>query len=355
MHRLRLQWALIMNRLITGLLVALCLQSAHATEFVPQQRASIQQYINNKAPVVLPKRLPHIKLAQSLLLLGAGGTIAPSYIGPGDVLSGAVAWWGLRCYNAAFSGNMVDVADAATGSTTGTRLQCAAGNVITALSSASACTFVTGNACSSLATTCAISCNIVTLYDQSGNKNCTVGVAACDVTQATNTNRMTFISGCVGSLPCMTNTGVRGLVSSANFTSLAVPYTIVSAQERTSGTNIQSVVRLASAGNYFGGAANIIECVSGSSNAVNGVSDNVWHVVQNALNSAGTNTNCIIDGTTNNFANSVATGTGAVSIGGDNFSQFLKGNIVEVGIWPTEISGTPAVTMNSNIHSYWGF
>src|SRR5437879_10288669 len=108
----------------------------------------------------------------SMMLLGVGGSgAAAAYSGPGDVVSGAFAWWGMLCYSNAYSGNVADITDAATGNTTGTRLQCSFG-IVSALVSGSACTFVTGNACSSLATTCATACNVVTLYDQSGNTNC---------------------------------------------------------------------------------------------------------------------------------------------------------------------------------------
>ena len=39
---------------------------------------------------------------------------APTYVGPGDVVSSASAWYGLRAYNAADRGNkLADICDAA--------------------------------------------------------------------------------------------------------------------------------------------------------------------------------------------------------------------------------------------------
>ena len=94
-----------------------------------------------------------------------------AYTGIGDIAglssNNPIAWWGLRCFSSTTSGTIADITDSATGNTTGTRLQCAAGGIVTAVVSASACTFVTGFACSTLATTCAVGCNVRELYDQS--------------------------------------------------------------------------------------------------------------------------------------------------------------------------------------------
>ena len=54
----------------------------------------------------------HAQMApwQPLVLIPAPG--APSYTGPGDVVSGATAWYGLRAYNAAYatgSNNAVNI------------------------------------------------------------------------------------------------------------------------------------------------------------------------------------------------------------------------------------------------------
>jgi hypothetical protein len=92
-----------------------------------------------------------------------------AYVGPCDV-SGVtcVAYFSANgCAQNSYAGNVIDVVDTATGNTTGTRLQCASG-VVSALVSGSACTFVTGNACSTLATTCATSCVHSTVYNQMG-------------------------------------------------------------------------------------------------------------------------------------------------------------------------------------------
>jgi len=69
----------------------------------------------------------------------------PMYVGPRDINGTAFAFWSTHCINKAYSGNVMDITDTATGTTTGTRLVCNNG-VVSALVSGSACTFVTGPA-----------------------------------------------------------------------------------------------------------------------------------------------------------------------------------------------------------------
>lgn len=164
-------------------------------------------------------------------MTGAGkGT--PAYVGPGDIAT-FLFWHGFRCYNGTYSGNVADITDAATGNTTGTRLQCANG-VVVDLVSGSACTFVTGNACSSLATTCATACNVRTLYDQLGSVNCTT---TCNATQTTNANRPTLVMSCVNSSPCMESSGLNQVLANSTGTySFADPNSFSVVANFTSGT-----------------------------------------------------------------------------------------------------------------------
>jgi hypothetical protein len=126
-----------------------------------------------------------------------------------------------RCYQHSYSGSHIDLVDAATGNTTGTRLQCANG-VISALVSGSACTFVTGNACSSLTTTCGtagspISCEIVTFYDETGAAKCG---GACNWTAA-HGSRALYTYNAVGSQACATFNGTSSNYTMTGFTGQA--------------------------------------------------------------------------------------------------------------------------------------
>lgn len=65
---------MIMLRFIAVLIAALFIQQAHADQFIPLQADhGIQKYIKRNAPTELHAAAPRIRLAQSLLLLGAGG------------------------------------------------------------------------------------------------------------------------------------------------------------------------------------------------------------------------------------------------------------------------------------------
>src|SRR6185312_1795341 len=96
--------------------------------------------------------------AQGVTTLGAGSSAKAAavagYQGPGDVVSGALAWWGLRCYSAAYTGKVAEIWDASTGTTSNTTMSCATGGVIT-FSTSTGCT-AGGATCQPLATTCSV-------------------------------------------------------------------------------------------------------------------------------------------------------------------------------------------------------
>jgi hypothetical protein len=104
------------------------------------------------------------------------GTAA--YIGPGNVVSGAIAWWGLRPYTLAYSGNVMDICDVATGATCGT---------VTAAAGVLTFPLIGGLSCDG-----GVACNISNLYDQSGQTKCNSNASPCDVVQATNSKRPTL-------------------------------------------------------------------------------------------------------------------------------------------------------------------
>jgi len=278
-----------------------------------------------------------------------------SYQGPGDVVSGALIWYGVRCYAEAYSGNVMDVTDAATGSTTGTRLQCASG-VVSALVSASACTFVTGNACSSLATTCAVSCNVVTKYDQSGTNTCT-GAIPCNVTQATNADRPTLNTNCIGGKYCLVFTSAQFLADSVGPAStISPPYTITAVCERTPTSNsTQDCISWGSAGRaQLGyGTTNNGFVYAGSSVNVSGVTDAVWHSINAYVPTTG-------------FGNFYADGTltGSLTVGASTIASThvpyisgankLVGNFTEGGLWNFQFTTGQYQSMCENEQAFYG-
>ena len=282
----------------------------------------------------------------------------PGYTGPGDIItSGAMMWWGMRCYNNAYAGNVADITDSATGNTTGTRLQCSSGTV-SALVSGSACTFVTGNACSSLATTCATACNVLTLYDQSGALKC-AGAIACTVTNAANADRPTVTVSCQNSHPCMVfNGSAQQMLSAANLASTqAQPIYMSFVAKRTGNfTSFAGVAVPGSGGSPYGGfanAANQITCYAGNTASV-AATDNAVHAAQIQFNS--TTSVFYVDGASTTGQNC---GTGSASgaqptVGNSGFGQLMTGQVMEVGFWAGSNTGSNS-TMNSNQHTYWSF
>jgi hypothetical protein len=268
---------------------------------------------------------------------------APSYQGPGDVTAGAKMWWGLRAYSAATAGNKVANVCNSTG---GTDVGCA--DMLSSATTGQLVPATIGGI------TCpGANCTVKILYDQTAGNNCTAGT--CDVSQATVASRPTLDASCIGSLPCMNfHTAPLSLATAANATAVAAPYTYVGAAIRTGTASVQTISRSGSSGIYFANAANSGECVTGANNVVSGVADNAWHAFIMVDTTSSSNTACIIDGTTTNFANQIGFGGGILTIGTDTFSQPLKGEIVEVGVWPSSLTSV-ATTMNSNIHTFWGF
>jgi hypothetical protein len=276
------------------------------------------------------------------------------YTGPGDVVSGAYAWWGLRCYNNAYSGLVADITDASSGNTTGTRLQCSSGTV-SAVVSGSACTFVTGNACSSLATTCASSCNVVTLYDQSGASNCT---GPCNMAQASNGARPTVMVSCLNSHPCMVFNGTSHLLQTPNPASSQIqPYTMSGVAERTGNTSVFADIIGANTNAVqflFNSGANQFTLYAGSVASPVTANDSAYHAIQGVYN--GSSSIIYVDGTqtTGLSAGASALGnTAPIILGAGN--NYLTGNIAEAGIWPIGLNTTQQSNMNSNQHTYWGF
>src|SRR5262249_30281083 len=106
------------------------------------------------------------------------------------VASGWIVFWGFRCIDASYSGNVADIWDSATGSTTETQLTCSAGGTV-------------NETVNPLATTCASGCNVKQITDQVGT-NCG---GPCNINQTTNANRFTLTQSFSGGRPCATSTG----------------------------------------------------------------------------------------------------------------------------------------------------
>lgn len=267
----------------------------------------------------------------------------PAYSGPGDKVSGASMWWGLRGYNAAFSGTVATICDGATG------LVCVSatwsGGVLTI-------PLVGGVACNN---TVAI-CDVSSLVDQTGN--------GFTLSQATNSKRPTLVvpgaaNGCpTTAFPCMTflNTSAQVLVTASGPTLTPQPFSGAFVGIRTGNTAAPNTAMGTGPTLVMGwnSTANLLRITAGTPQTIAG-NDNSWHAAQGIWsNSVGS---LSADGSTTtanngpNVANAVAWAMGCSSTS----AVCLAGNLVEAGVWPIAFSAQNISDLNSNAHTYWGF
>lgn len=276
---------------------------------------------------------------------GGGG-----YTGPGDVVSGALAWWGLRCYNSAYAGNVAQIFDAATGNTTQTLITCSTGGVL-------------NETINALSTTCAVACEVATLYDQSGNTNCTT---ACDLTRA-HANRPTFTrTGCAGlsgtKTWCLTtNTATPLNMSGPNWNggTIAQPYTAYCANTWTNfpANNACSSIETATTGYQLLTLSNgQLDAYAGTDTNNGTATANTWYSFQFIFN--GASGASYVNGTSLTARNAGAQtiqNTGQVRLGTDFFGDTANTLFVEAGVWSGGFSGGNQTSMDGNVRAYWGF
>ena len=285
---------------------------------------------------------------------GLGTPLAPVYTGPGDIVSGAKAFWSCTySYSSAYKGPLCNVclpADAACADIT----QSAGVAVIPA-------GLATCNNSSVL-------CTVKTAYDQSGALNC--GSAACDITNATGANRPTFVvalaaNGCPAvTLPCIKNNG-KSLVNSTGMTQ-ANPLTLTMVESRTGNTTSNSTVLTGTGNNVpfwgFINSTNTLQLFNGGSGTCTATgSDNAFHASIGVLNGNGASSSIYVDGSntacTGTTPGTSGFGSGKVSFGQDGLGTTpCACTIGEVGVWPSAFNGTQAANMNTNMKTTrWGF
>lgn len=286
-----------------------------------------------------------------LTLLGVGGSGVIGYTGPLDLgITGITALWSLRCSSTSYTGNVADVWDASTGSTTQTLITCSTGGVL-------------NETVNALATTCASGCRIKTFYDQSGGLKCTGGIA-CNLTNPTNSGRPTLTTNCQNGKYCGVCPGTNGvwLAFPAGLTSAIVQTYMVSAvfnEANTAGSNLIGVDDQSS---QFGAtsAGSAYFYSGGATTASNTAAVNTWHAVQFTVN--GASPDVYVDGS----------GAGTVNTSGANsFSAFLQidfcqqitagnnmfnGKFTEVSLWtgPAWSAGQKS-SIDGNQRTYWAF
>lgn len=334
------------------------------------------------------------------LLLGIGnnGVVASAYVGPGDIVSGATAWYGLRAYNAAYatgsnkainvrrasdnttqdililSNGNLDIASAntfagtdATASCTssGTTMACTGasstphvgstitdgGNVTQPCYATAVGTFtggagnVTTNGCGTVgvaqSTTFQYGLYVTEVYDQSGN--------ALHQTQATAANQPQLFPLC-STLPCMYFSGAKSFAYSSTFTSLNQPYSTSDVATFT-GSGNKDIIQFVNSTVGYGTSANHVFIFAGSARTAS-ATDNSSHAVQSIFN--GASSVISVDNTETTISpGSNTTGANSLKIGTGNDGTFL-GYIWEAGVWPSAISAGNRTSMCHNQFVYWG-
>jgi hypothetical protein len=272
---------------------------------------------------------------------------APSYSGPGNVVTGAVAWWGLRGYNAAYSGNVAQICDSATGLVCATVTWTAAGGLSVPL--------IGGIACNN---TTAI-CVIATLYDQSGAGSC---LGACNLTQATNANRPIFVvpgasNGCTSAASYCMKFATSDVLTNTAGISQFQPFTVSAVVERTSVFTTENDFLLTTSSGFvangFSSSANTVVAYAGST-ATATANDSTPHAIQTIFN--GSSTLFYVDGVASPTGNAGGDAlSGTIQVGEGNGGNYLNGILTEVGAWVIGFSSGQQSSMNSNQHTYWGF
>jgi hypothetical protein len=270
---------------------------------------------------------------------------APAFAGAGDVVSGALAYWGLRAYSAATRGaKLVNACYESGGSDTG----CAD------LSSDATTGILDAGVVDGTHTCPGASCTIKTFYDLTGNGH--------DATQATVANRAALTAACLGTNPCAVFSGGQYYVASGNVTQ-AQPLTYSSVFQPTSSVN--GVVLGTEQTDY--GAPLLQEANSsglklrlyaGSILDVAGALDG-WYAFQGVFD--GASSASYINGTTTSGAGGSDAMSGApFCVGGTNnasgcAANYLNGRVLEMGAWGGAFTGTQAANMNADQHGVWGF
>lgn len=262
---------------------------------------------------------------------GGGG----GYTGPIDINGTAFVFWSMRPGSAALASagqKLFRVCDTATGSTCGDVTATAAGGV----------TFPGSPSCGS--------CEVATLYDQSGSLNCS-GSVACDLT-ASHGSRPTVTVSCQNALPCLVfgGSGSSCMGAFAGSNTQSQPLSLASVLNTTNGSS-QQVIWEANTGFFWetSGANTINFNGSFSATATDGSPNS-----DQALGS-GASSKITVNGSSTTGTDNSSSGSG-FTLGGFGVcaSLFWTGKFFEHGMWAGDKS-TNFSTMSSNQRTYWSF
>ena len=262
----------------------------------------------------------------------APGFCAPgaSFVGPGDAVSGATAFYGLRAYNASYAtgSNPAITIRRTSDSTTSNINILSNGN----LDVATATTFCN-------ATTCFVS----QIFDQ---------VSTHHLTQATTSAQPALTFNCLGALPCLTYASASSQNLAGTFVTPAQPATFSFVAERTGAATFGTVV--GSASTIQAGFANVAGqayLFAGTTQVVT-ASDNALHAIQAVFN--GASSTMSVDGVLSGSLAAGANGVGTpLNVGGAS-GNFFNGLFTEGIVYSSGLSSGNQTTLCHNQRLYWG-
>lgn len=257
------------------------------------------------------------------------GGAAVGYQGPGNSVSGALAYWGLDGYTAAYTGNVINVCGPV--SLTCVDMTVTAGQLNVTMPGGDDCTMV--------------SCTIAIFYDQVGANNCS---GSCDIAMAAHPvlthNCPTTGHWCATWNPPMAGT-TAGAMSATG------PNTISYVANSTNTSATQTILYVGPLTGYNTSAAagsNNTQLNNGS--IITGTaSDGAFHSIIDIVQPTGTNSTIYVDGSSAvaGDAGGTANLSTTAALGGA-FSQVFSGTFCHLGLWPGALTGGNVTTMNSN-------
>jgi hypothetical protein len=257
------------------------------------------------------------------------------YAGPGDIVSGATRWCGLRAYRLSTVGSNA------------IRLRRDSDQVEQDIVT------VSGGGLDLVSiTTFKGSANlfITTYYDQVGTNH---------EVQATASKQAQLILSGLGSLPIAVynSAAITGYVTS-NVITQAQPFTISAVARRTSNFTTTQVLWANSNSNSlqlsYPAASNLVQVYAGTAATTAPAADNAYHAIQAVFNGASSDLN--VDGAVNTINPGTQGEIGYASYMGsfDNLTYSMDGNILELGEWPIAFTPTQSANMSANQHGFWG-
>lgn len=259
--------------------------------------------------------------------------VPASYAGPGDVVSGAYVWYGLRAYNAAYatgSNPALDIVDQA------------GANQLTVnilsdgrLDVASISAWVSANSVSTI--------KVKRWYDQIGSRH---------LDQATLTNMPVLNLTGFGSLPAIVTNGTvpQGMIAAGGNLVKAQPitYSLVYIYDGREGEAV------AHFGTFINTRSGDLKVRAGNNPSAVTAANGSWHAIQGIVNT--TSSALYVDGagTTGISAGSSAPNSG-ITLNVNIDFQAPSNKYAEFGIWDIAFNGTQAGDMNTNQHGTSGY